>query len=230
MSILRAWGDDIWTVEGDPIRFFGAPFGTRMTVARLSDGSVWLHSPVAMTDERRAAIETLGPVRHLVAPNMLHHLFVQPWLEAYPDATTWAAPKLAKRRPDLTWHEALGDQPPAAWAEDIDQLVFGGSKVMAEVLFFHRRSGTLIITDILQNHEPEADNWFWRTLKRLGGILAPNGGAPADWRLTVRDKATARAARDRMLAWPFEQVVISHGRCLTDGARAHVERAFAWLG
>lgn len=96
-------------------------------------------------------------------------------------------------------------------------------------MFLHRKSQTLIVTDILQNHEPSSDGLFWRTLKRLNGIVAPNGGAPRDWRLTVRDRDVARAARDRMLAWQFERVVMSHGRCIEVDGHAWVERAFAWL-
>lgn len=229
MSALRPFGDDIWLVDGDPLRFYTIPFRTRMTAVRLSDGGIWLHSPVKLTDARRAAIEGLGPVRHLVAPNMLHHLYVHPWLGPFPDAQTWAAPKLAQRRGDVAWHAELGDAPPEAWAEDIDQLVFGGSKVLPEVVFFHRRSGALIVTDIVQNHEPDRDGWFWRSVKRLFGIQAPDGGCPPDWRLTVRDRDTARAARDRMLAWPFDRVVLSHGRCIVDDAHEHLRRAFAWL-
>ena len=101
---------------------------------------------------------------------------------------------------------------------------------MIEVVFFHRPSRSVIITDIVQNHDPAANSWFWRATKRLNGIVAPDGGCPRDWRLTVRDLDTARACRGRLLAWPTEQVLLTHGLCITEGAHAHLERAFAWLG
>ena len=88
----------------------------------------------------------------------------------------------------------------------------------------------MIFTDIIQNHEPDADGWFFRTGKKLNGILAPDGGCPRDWRLSVRDRDTARRARDRILAWDFDRMIVTHGRCLTEGAHPFVERAFAWLG
>jgi len=229
MSAPQPFGEDIWLLDGDRIRMYRIPFGTRMTAVRLGDGRVWLHSPVAATPERVAAIEALGPVAHVVAPNKWHNLFVGPWLERFPEARAWAGPLLAERCPDIPWTDELGDTPPSDWADEIDQLIFGGSKVLPEAVFFHRASASLIVTDIVQNHEPERESWFWRVGKRLNGILAPDGGCPRDWRLTVRDREAARAARDRMLAWPFDRVVLSHGRCLTDDAHAHVERAFAWL-
>jgi hypothetical protein len=225
---MQAFGEQLWTIDGDRVRMLGIPFETRMTVIQLSDGGVWLHSPVAANEERFSAVEKLGPVAHIVAPNKFHHLFVRPWSERFPSARTWADAAL-RRRSAASFHEELGPTPPPEWRDDIDQVFFAGSKVLPETVFLHRRSRTLIVTDILQNHEPSADGWFWRGLKRLNGIVAPEGGAPRDWRLTVRDKATARAARDQILSWDFDSLVISHGRCLAHGARAFVERAFAWL-
>ena len=49
-----------------------------MAVARLSDGSVWVWSPVALTEELSSAVEAIGPVRHIVSPNKIHHLFSSP--------------------------------------------------------------------------------------------------------------------------------------------------------
>lgn len=229
MSVLDPFGDDIWLIDGDPIRMLTIPFETRMTVIRLADGGVWLHSPVAATAERIAAVEALGPVRHVIAPNKFHHLFVGPWLERFPEARAWAGPGLAARVDHLPWTDDLGDTPPVDWSACVDQLLFGGTKFLPEAVFFHRRSASLIVTDIFQNHRPEKNNWFWRFGKTLNGIMAPEGGCPRDWRLTVRDRDSARAARDRMLRWPFERVVLSHGACITADAHAHIERAFRWL-
>jgi hypothetical protein len=228
LVLLRPFGDSLWIADGDRVRMLGIPFCTRMTVARLADGSLWLHSPVSAHDPLVAEVEALGPVRHVVAPNKFHHLFVADWLERFPYATTWAGPQLADRV-SLRFDHELGDETEACWAQDLDQLIFCGSKVLDEAVFFHRKSRALIVTDIIQNHEPDSDGWFWRTVKRLNGILAPDGGVPKDWQMTVRDHATARAARDRLLAWDFERLVLAHGRCVEDDAHAFVERAFTWL-
>lgn len=225
---LTAFADEIWIADGDRVRMLGIPFCTRMTVVRLADKGLWLHSPVAARDELVAAVRALGPVRHIVAPNKFHHLFVNSWLERVPVASAWAGPQLTERV-ELHFDHQLGETAEPCWAEDLDQLIFAGSKILSEVVFFHRRSRTLIVTDIIQNHEPESDGWFWRTVKRLNGVLAPNGGAPKDWRATVRDREAARAARDRMLTWDFDRLILAHGRCVAAGARAQVERAFAWL-
>jgi hypothetical protein len=228
-ALLRPMGPGIWIVDGDEVRMLGIPFGTRMTVVKLGSGGLWVHSPVAPSPERVAALAGLGPIEHLVAPSNFHHLYLEPWLEHAPAAKVWAAPGLPERYPKRRFDEVLGDEAPDAWRSDVEQVVFAGNWLLVEVVFFHRPSRSLVITDIVQNHEPTADGWLWRTLKRINAIQAPKGGVPLDFRLTMRRRSVARAARDRMLEWPFEQVILTHGRCITTDARAHIERAFAWL-
>jgi hypothetical protein len=73
--MLREIDTGIWAAEA-PQRFLGADVGTRMTVIRLADGSLFVHSPIHLDDEIRASVDRLGPVRHVVAPNRYHHLYV----------------------------------------------------------------------------------------------------------------------------------------------------------
>jgi hypothetical protein len=77
--------------------FYGLPYSTRMAVIRLSDGSLFVWSPVALSTALRAAVDALGPVRHLVSPNALHHLFLAEWTSAYPEARLYASPPIVRR-------------------------------------------------------------------------------------------------------------------------------------
>lgn len=43
-----------------------------MAVLKLSDGSMWVHSPVQLDDDLAAALEELGEVKHIVSPNYEH--------------------------------------------------------------------------------------------------------------------------------------------------------------
>lgn len=43
-----------------------------MAILRLSDGSLWVHSPVFLDDELKEALTQLGPVKHVVSPNYEH--------------------------------------------------------------------------------------------------------------------------------------------------------------
>lgn len=72
---LLQFGPEIWIADGPIASFYSFPYPTRMAVIRLSDGNLFVWSPVALADSLRASIDVLGPVRYLVSPNALHHLF-----------------------------------------------------------------------------------------------------------------------------------------------------------
>lgn len=133
------------------------PFTTRMTLVRLRDGALWVHSPIALTPRLRLEVEALGPVRYLIAPNTFHYAFLIAWLTAYPDALSYGAPGVSKRARDngvaLYLDRTLGAAADPAWAEEIEQLLVMGS-VMNEAVFLHRPSRTLILTDLIENFEP----------------------------------------------------------------------------
>src|SRR4051794_38896976 len=92
--------EGVW-IDTAPGRFLGMQLTANMTVLRLRDGSLLLHSPLELTPERRAAIDALGTVAHLYSPNLFHHLRLGDWAAAYPHARLHAPPGLAKKRPDL---------------------------------------------------------------------------------------------------------------------------------
>jgi hypothetical protein len=215
--------------DGPVTPFHGFPYSTRMAVIRLSDGGLFVWSPIALSDTLKASIDRLGPVRHLVPPNALHHLFLDAWKAAYPAARLYAPPRLRHKRPDLRFDADLGDGPEPEWAADIDQAVLRGSFALTEIVFFHRGSRTALFADLIQNFSP---GWFkgWRgILARFGGIVAPNPGAPRDWRASFLDRRAARASLDTILAWPIEKVLIAHGDIPTGDGNAVVRRSFAWL-
>lgn len=197
---------------------------------RLGDGSLFVDSPVQLTGEVRAAVDALGPVRYIASPNKLHHLHMGDWAEAYPDAELFASPGLAKKRPDLELAVELGDQPEPGWADDLDQLLFAGSFFMTEVVFFHRATRTVILGDMIENHDPEVlgsatQRWF----ARRNRMLAPAGETPLNFRLSFTRRARARESLARLRAWEPERLVLLHGPCVDSDAAAFIDRGFAWL-
>ena len=64
---MRELDEGLW-VEDRPLRLLGIEVGARMTVVRLEDGGLFLHSPVALDADLRSDLDALGPVRCVVAP------------------------------------------------------------------------------------------------------------------------------------------------------------------
>ena len=226
---LHEFGPGIWIADGPAVPFAGFPYSTRMALIRLSDGGVFAWSPVALTDALRREVDRLGPVRSIVSPNRLHHLFLGEWKAAYPAARLHAPPGLRRKRKDLDFDGNLGEAPEPGWAVDIDQVTVHGSFYLTEVVFFHWASGTAIFGDLLQNFRPD---WFkgWKSfVARHGGICAPHPGAPKDWRATFLGRRAARRSLHRILAWPIERVLIAHGDPADRDGAAFVRGAFGWL-
>jgi len=224
-SLLQEWADGVWIAEA-PLRFYGIPFGTRMTVVRLADGGLLLHSPIEPTPALRAELDALGAVREVVSPNKLHHLYLPAARAAYPGARLHAPPGLRAKRPELRFDADLTDTPDPAWAGTLEQVVVRGSSVMEEVDFFHPASGTLIVADLCEHFGP------WSPpLTRLVARVARMYGRPRmppDWQLTFRDRAARRASFARLLSWDFDRVILAHGALLRSGAKRVLEREYAW--
>jgi hypothetical protein len=223
----RKLDEDLWVFER-PLGILGWRLGTRMTVVRLADGSLFLHSPVELDADTRADLDALGPVRFVVAPNRLHHFYVAPYHEAYPEAELWAAPELSEKKPEIPFDHVLGATPPEGWAADIDQLRVEGIPHVNEVVFLQRKTRTLLLTDLAMNFG-DATNGMTRLWLRLMGLH--RGFATSRlMRSLVRDRVALRASFDQILSWDFERVTVTHGVVLQRSGKRVLRRAWSWAG
>jgi uncharacterized protein DUF4336 len=223
---LRELAKNIWIAER-PQRFYGLEVGTRMTVIRLGDGSLLLHSPVSLDPDLRRELDAIGRVCLAVAPNRVHHLHAGEVAEAYPGARLWVAPGLERKRPDLVFVGLLGDEAPAEWKEEVDQVFFRGRPYENEVVFLHRASRTLIMCDLAFNFGPRAaaPTRLLMRLLRSYGRFGPSTLDP--W--LIRDRRAARQSLERILAWDFDRVVVAHGDVLESGGRDALRLGYSWL-
>ncbi|MCP5059149.1 MAG: DUF4336 domain-containing protein [bacterium] len=222
---MSAIAPDAW-VATRPLRFLGVETGTRMTVVRLADGGLFVHSPTSLDAGVGEAVGALGPVKAVVAPSLFHHLHVGEWIDAHPKAVVCACPGLEAKRDDLRWSRTLGDEPEPEWQGEIDQVFFAARSMENEVVFFHRASTTMICADIIFNLSVHSSRWT-RVVARLLGNQEPG----ATWleHLMIRRRAEAREQVDRMLAWKPERIVLSHGAWVEHGGTEVLRRAYAWL-
>jgi hypothetical protein len=233
LDLPKPVATDIWIVDGPAIRFYGMPFSTRATIVRLENGGLWVHSPTRLTPELAERVTALGPVLHLVAPNWIHYAYIADWQARFPEAEAWAAPGVAERAQNrgmaLHFDHRLTQDPPAAWAGQIDQVIVRGSKLHREAVFFHRASATLILTDLIENFEPGKIGFWMRLATWFGGIRVPHGGMPRDMRASFRDRAALREDLTRMIGWAPERVILAHGRWFERDGEAELRRAFRGL-
>ena len=216
-----------------PLKVGGLSLGTRTTAVRRADGSVTLISPGPLDDDSAAAIAALGPVGAIVAPNLLHHLYLAAALARFPAARLFAPAALAKKQPTL----AIAGPPAAAAAAAaaagaaadaaLMTIDVGGMPKLQETVFVHAPSRTLVATDLAFNLRPPTP-WLTRTVMRFNGGF-DRFGPTRIFRSLVADRAALRASVERVLAADFDRVIVAHGQVLPSGGREALRAGFAWL-
>jgi len=226
MDALTQLAPDLWAATR-PLPLIVGDIGTRMVVVRLPDGGLLLHSPVRLDEATRRALDALGPVRHVVAPSLVHHLFVGDYRTAYPAARLFAAPGLPDKRRDVRFDDVLGDTAPPEWGGALELHLFRGAPRVNEIVFFQPASRTLILTDLAFNVVSPSSGRARFFLRMVGatGRFGPHRVL----RLLIRDRAAARTSIDRILAWDFDRVTVTHGAVLERGGKARLAEAFAFL-
>jgi Domain of unknown function (DUF4336) len=227
--MLKGFGHEIWTAEGPQVSVAGFHYPTRMAVIRLQGGGVFVWSPIQLTDAVRADVAAVGQVRHIVAPNSLHHLFLPEWKRAFPDAGIYAAPGLRAKRKDIAFDGDLGEAPDRGWAGEIDQVLVHGNLITTEAVFFHVKSGTVVFTDLIQQFPAGLFSGWRAAVAKLDLMTESEPSVPRKFRIAFINRRAARDSLGRILSWPAEKVLMAHGTPVQKDAPAYLRRAFGWL-
>jgi Domain of unknown function (DUF4336) len=227
--MLKQFGHEIWTADGPDVVVVGFRYPTRMAVIKLTDGSLFIWSPIQLMDSLRPEVEALGQVRYIIAPNSLHHLFLREWKRAYPRAKVYAPPGLRKKCEDLVFDGDLADAPNPDWVEEIDQVLMHGNLITTEAVFFHVKSRTVLFTDLIQQLPTNVLSGWRAIVAKLDLMLGPEPAVPRKFRFAFTNRRAARHSLERILAWPAEKVLMAHGTPVEKDARAYLRRAFGWL-
>ncbi len=216
--------DSIWSMK-TPLKPMGLELGTKTTVVRTPDG-LWVHSPGRLDGELRRALQAIAPVRFIVAPSRVHHMFVKPWAEAFPDARVFGAPGLKKKRKDVDFHSTLTEDT-VEWGDTIDLELYAGAPFMNEVVFLHRPTASLMLTDLAFNIRSPV-GWWTRSYLKMSNA---DGKFGQSWliKASTRDRALAKESVERMLSWEFDRIIVTHGEVLERGAKDAIRSAFSWL-
>ena len=223
INVYKPVAPDIGVVDG-PLEYLTVagirlplPFTTRMTVIRLSNGDLLLHSPIRFDEKLARELQGLGRIRHLVSPNQFHYAHIGEWARAFSETITWASPRVRRRararHVDIDFTRDLDSDAPEDWCRDIDQLLFPGG-YFKELIFFHKASKTLILTDAIINIELDKLSEPWRTATKLTGMYHPYGQIFFGMRLPLLvQRAKAKLAIGKIHSWQPQRIVLSHGRC-----------------
>ena len=221
MIRLKNLASDLWTVSTG---FFSAEWNVtvpvRMTVIRLKNGRVLIHSPVpigrAAFGGRRAGAAS-GVNRTQSLPSLVRF----EWKSAFPAAKIFCVPGLETIRSDIKFDGVLDNVAAAEWRGEVDQMLVEGIPMYGEMVFFHRSSRTLIVSDVVFNY----------TAAQAASDPGVVAGFGPDRRIkaAITDPNAARASVEGILRWPFERVILAHGDIVDSGGYERFREGFAFL-
>ncbi len=221
--MLEPITDDLWVCAA-PHVMMGLHLGTRMTVLRLPDRSLVVHSPIRYQPSLAAEVSALGAVGHIVCPNLYHHVYARDWIVAFPDARVYAPIALRRKRPDLRVDTDIGAL--AATGALVPMPIAGS--MLDETVLVHPASRTVISADLTENFET-SDHFVTRQYLKASGIHGRIGWS-RPLRVLYRDRKAARRSIDALLEHDFERVIVAHGRVIDRDGRAAVRATFeGWL-
>ena len=217
-SVLTPLREKVWAAER-PFVWQGIDVGGKMGVVKMRDGSLWVHSPVDLDDDLRAALtETGGDVKHIVSPNFEHVKYAAQWKAAFPDAVLWGCPGMIDKKPLIPFDRevGVGDACPEEWNGEFELAFFDcevnpfvGAPFFNEVVFHHRPSGVVLVTDLFWNYGGggEALPAATRAWKfGMDRVYLPFYRA-----FMVRDRARFAERIGRVMAWEFDSLLPCHG-------------------
>lgn len=218
---MKNIGAGIWIVER-PFRLFGAAFGNRMTIVKLSNEELLVHSPIALDNTVKGLVEKLGRVAYIVTPNAFHGLFAADWMTAFPGARHISAKADKKNHPPSS--ETLSDNVIMAWAPVLEAVHVGGISKVNEFAFFHKPSRTLILTDLAFNIGKNVSLWT-KVFFSLNGAYGKFGPSRL-MRSMIDDQTALKISLLKIFEWDFEQIVISHGSIIEKDGKEIMRDAF----
>jgi hypothetical protein len=226
LAHLSLLAPGVWSTS-EPVRIVGMKLATNMTVLRLREGELLVHSPVPLTPERKAAVDALGQVTHLYAPNTFHHLWLGDWSRAYPQARVHAPRALARKRPDLRIDRAHDEAREPDFDGVLDEVHVEGF-ALEETALVHCASRSLLVADLV--HHVGRPRGLWTGIyARAMGFYDRVAISRAIALLGFRDRRAARRSLDAILVHDLDRILVGHGTPVDDAPGAALAHAYAWL-
>jgi len=217
--------DNLWSVTGS---LPGMSLKRVMTVVRLDNGRLVIHSAVALDDDAMAEIEAWGRPGFLLVPNAYHRLDAPAYAERYPDLKV-LCPRGSRKKIEAVVR-VDGDYDVFPEDSMVELRYLDGLREVEGVMIVRSDGGsTLVFNDAVFNmpHGEGIPGFIFRH-------LTASTGGPRVTRLfrmlAVKDKAAFKADLERLADTPdLKRIIVSHHRTIVDEPAAVLRRVAASL-
>jgi hypothetical protein len=213
---LEELADNLWRVQGT---LPGMSLKRTMTIARLADGRLALHSAITLREPEMQKIEAWGSPSFLLVPNAYHRLDAPAYKKRYP-ALCVLAPKGSRKRVAevVTVDGSYEDFPKD---EQVELVSLPGVAEVEGAMFVRSSDGlTVVLNDVVFNMDRKRDPLGFVITSLLGSAPGPRVSRLAK-ALMVKDRGALRAELTRLAELPdLVRVVVSHEKVTSGRAEA----------
>ena len=214
-------GEDIWVHE-DAMTLMGMKISLRMTIVKLANGGLWIHSPTALVPELREKTEKLGAVRFIVGASNGHNIWLREWQGAFPDAALYVSSGIPKKL-KLTKYQVLDESDEHLWQQDLTRTYMSGVPFFNESVFLHKKTKSLIVTDLIQNYPDKRPpglagfmaKYIFEPIGFKGMCVAP----PLKMGFNIKDKQKFAVSIRKIQSQDFERIIVTHGDIIESNAK-----------
>jgi hypothetical protein len=224
----RKLDEDLWEFRGD----WKNKLGRRMTVIRLRDGRLVLHSSIRLRQGDLDWLLSQGTPSVIIAPNVFHCSDAGWMAKKFPAAELFVPKSKFKlfRSMGLSPKDVNSDFPMTI-ADQLKCIPIQGTR-FEEAAFLHIPSRTLVLCDLAFNMGDVFSGIEKLLMKwnRVGGQFGPS-------RLTklvfAKDSRLLLSSYRDLLKEDFDRVIVNHGEVIKSGGRVGlsvgIERVFGPL-
>ena len=204
--------DNLWRVEGT---LPNMPLKRVMAIAKLANGDLVVHNPIALDAAEMKAIDGFGRVAFLVVPNGWHRMDLKAFAGRYPEAKVLAPSGSRAQVGEV--HAVTGDLSDVAESSGVSLFDLDGTrgKELVMRVVSHGRS-TLVFGDAIfcMPHLGGVQGFVLRHLTHSSGTT-PHVSRVARWML-LKDKPAFAAHLERLATPELARVIVAHHQTISE--------------
>ena len=214
---IQQLSENLWRIEGALPRF---SMRRVMTVVRLQDGRLLIHSAIAMDEASMARLEAWGEPAILLIPHVRHRMDAPRYKQRYPALRVYAPPAVMSKAAEVVAVD--GTFADVSLDASASLPLLDGTGESEAALTVHSSDGTsIVVTEVIFDLEPPKSVLGRAAIKLAGFGPGPRVTPIVKFEM-VKDKAALAAHFERLANTPdLVRLIVGHSR-MSEGPAAAV--------
>lgn len=172
-------------------------------------------------------LKTLTGVTDIIAPSLFHCGGIPKAHSVFPNSKVWGPIGASEVKSKINWtHELSTSQWP--YNDQLALIEIKGMPKVNEIVFFHRETKSLIISDLCFNMVDASGLGAWIILNLFGTYRKL--AVSKFFLKLVQDRNAFEQSLKILFSYDFENIIVSHGANVMGQGRSKLIKAFADRG